>query len=348
MKKTLRFLMALWMFVFVSIPVCASESKELNVNALKPTAFDSIQEGEEKGAVQTNSAAIETVKVENDILYISAKTDDMVAYHLGGSPSKAKWFPLLLSFTNKDGDGIAVNMDGTAGNTDQAPYFGGIEGRDTVQWFGVLSDGSNLNGKVLTYTDRTSGNVRKLTIQFHDASQPDVKPDQPKPDDPTPDEPQPDDPKPDQPQPDVPTPDDPDASEKIYELWADSIAFDGQNPMMFELNDDLENFIMVCIDGEKLDPKHYELEEGSIIIVLHASYLKTLSKGTHEIEVITKNVAIGGEFEVPNDPKKADFNPVAIKDTSGTNMWLIYSAGLLGVVGFGAVFVWSQHRKKDV
>lgn len=336
MKKTMRLLMAMWMIACTVVHVGAVDTHELTVNAMKPTAFDSIQEGEEKEAVLKNSAAIETVKVENGILYISAKADQMVGYHLGGSPSEAKWFPLLLSFTNKNGDGIAVNIDGTAGNTDQAPYFGGVEGRDTVQWFGVLNDGSNLNGKVLTYTDRTSGNEIKLTIEFLDTSDSDVTPDQPKPD--------PDDPTIDTPNLDDPNPDLPD---DIYGILGNGTSFDGVHAMTFVSNDEFENFIMVRIDEKELDPKYYTVEKGSIKVTLHVDYLKTLSKGVHKIEIVSKNAAVMGEFEVPKEAQNSNPSNKVMKDTSQTNMWFIYFAGLLGVIGVSAIYICSQHRKKD-
>ena len=48
----------------------------------------------------------------------------------------------------------------------------------------------------------------------------------------------------------------------------------------------LSKFVRVKVDGTLVDAKNYTVKEGSTIITLKASYLNTLSAGTHTVEIL--------------------------------------------------------------
>lgn len=67
-------------------------------------------------------------------------------------------------------------------------------------------------------------------------------------------------------------------------------------------------FDELLINGNVVDPKHYQISEGSTIIELFASYLNTLKEGVQNVGIVFKNTAVSTEFVVkekavdPSDP----------------------------------------------
>ena len=68
--------------------------------------------------------------------------------------------------------------------------------------------------------------------------------------------------------------------------------------LTFRSTEPFDEFQQVKIDGQVIDPSQYVLEEGSTIITLSVNYLKTLSIGDHDIDVVSSNNTVGGGFSV--------------------------------------------------
>ena len=54
----------------------------------------------------------------------------------------------------------------------------------------------------------------------------------------------------------------------------------------------------VQINGVTVDPSNYTLEEGSTIVTFPIEYLKTLEKGSYEVDVVSENKSVKGGFTV--------------------------------------------------
>ncbi len=112
------------------------------------------------------------------------------------------------------------------------------------------------------------------------------------------------------------------------------------NDAKFRINADYSKFQnggKVFVDGQLLDPQNYDSEEGSTIISLKASYLKTLSNGEHILKVIFND---GGEatakFKIMNSTKnasasgntvnKASNNSPMTGDDANVVLWILLAA----------------------
>jgi hypothetical protein len=77
--------------------------------------------------------------------------------------------------------------------------------------------------------------------------------------------------------------------------------YDGTKSVEFHSSDDLENFIAVFVDGNKVDAADYDVSKGSIKVVLHDDYLKKLGPGKHTIGIQSTNGTATGEFTLPEN-----------------------------------------------
>lgn len=66
-------------------------------------------------------------------------------------------------------------------------------------------------------------------------------------------------------------------------------------------NGDFSKFTNVKVDGVLLDRTHYSVEEGSTIITLSATYLSTLTTGTHTIEILWTDGSVSTTFAISPD-----------------------------------------------
>ena len=69
-------------------------------------------------------------------------------------------------------------------------------------------------------------------------------------------------------------------------------------PLSFRSTAPLDEFKELLVNGEVIDPNNYTLEEGSTIVKLSIDYLKTLSTGGYNIDVVSTNKKVGGNFTV--------------------------------------------------
>ena len=77
----------------------------------------------------------------------------------------------------------------------------------------------------------------------------------------------------------------------------------------FTANGPYGKFVGVEVDGKTVDSKHYTSASGSTIICLNASYLETLSVGSHTIKIVYRDGAATGNFRIapaPNSPETGD------------------------------------------
>ena len=73
---------------------------------------------------------------------------------------------------------------------------------------------------------------------------------------------------------------------------------DTTSGLSFTANGSFAKFVSVEIDGKVIDAKHYSAKSGSTVITLDASYLETLSIGTHTITVVYADGEAEGTFQV--------------------------------------------------
>ncbi len=59
--------------------------------------------------------------------------------------------------------------------------------------------------------------------------------------------------------------------------------------LTFKVDTDIEEFMSVLVDQKELESSNYEIQAGSTIITLNASYLETLSVGKHTLSIVTEN-----------------------------------------------------------
>ena len=63
-------------------------------------------------------------------------------------------------------------------------------------------------------------------------------------------------------------------------------------------NGDFSKFTGVKVDGNLIDKSNYTAKEGSTIITLKASYLNTLSAGTHTVEILWTDDSASTTFTI--------------------------------------------------
>ena len=63
-------------------------------------------------------------------------------------------------------------------------------------------------------------------------------------------------------------------------------------------NGDFSKFTGVKVDGNLIDKSNYTAKEGSTIITLKASYLNTLSAGTHTVEILWADDSASTTFTI--------------------------------------------------
>lgn len=68
--------------------------------------------------------------------------------------------------------------------------------------------------------------------------------------------------------------------------------------LTFRSTEPLDEFQEVKVNGQVVEPSNYTLEEGSTIVTLSDDYLKTLSVGNYDIDVVSANNTVSGGFTV--------------------------------------------------
>ena len=126
--------------------------------------------------------------------------------------------------------------------------------------------------------------------------------------------------------------------EKLYLTFDDPRIIEGENQewvidsdknARFVSNADFDEFMEVLVDDRTLDPKHYIVSEGSTVVELKVSYLKTLALGEHTLSIISRSGRADTVFTIVKEPGK---KPPQTGDSSNPALWLalmIISGGAL-------------------
>jgi LPXTG-motif cell wall-anchored protein len=127
----------------------------------------------------------------------------------------------------------------------------------------------------------------------------------------------------------------------------------GSGPVVAKIDELLENFNELRLNGKVVDPSNYTLTPGSTIITLHEDYLKTLAEGEYTFEAVfvTGNVPITLTIPAlaPTTPAVDQQTPVSqpeqplspkTGDVAPTVMLVI-----LAIASLGALIVVQKKRK---
>lgn len=93
---------------------------------------------------------------------------------------------------------------------------------------------------------------------------------------------------------------------------------------------DAGNFKSVSVDGNPLSSADYDVENGSILLTIHANYLNQLKSGNHTVSVALQGGAYNGQVltaEIRVNPKPNPSNLPQTGDGSTPVRWLALCAG---------------------
>ena len=128
---------------------------------------------------------------------------------------------------------------------------------------------------------------------------------------------------------------------EIIEGMGQSLTAGEKKALAFRSNAVFGDFIRVELDGSTLDAAHYSASEGSIIVILKADYVATLSVGTHTIGIVSTSGTAVTTFTVTDNaaksPKTGDNSPMAL-----WSALFFVSGGLLTVTG-----VYNKKKKRS-
>lgn len=103
--------------------------------------------------------------------------------------------------------------------------------------------------------------------------------------------------------------------------------------LTFTSNAGFAGFPGVMVDGTGISAEHYTAKAGSTVVALKASYLETLSVGSHTMAIVSDTGAAGAQFTVA-----AGTGVPQTGDNSAMPLWaallLVSGAGLFGAVAY--------------
>ncbi len=104
------------------------------------------------------------------------------------------------------------------------------------------------------------------------------------------------------------------------------------------------DFLKVQVDGNDVAMENYDVKEGSTAVTLKASYLETLSVGSHSIAVVSQTGTAETKFTVKatEHAAKDEENPKT-GESSDITLWAALM--LAAALGFGRTAVWSRRKK---
>lgn len=97
------------------------------------------------------------------------------------------------------------------------------------------------------------------------------------------------------------SPDTPNNTYQIIDGANSSWTHDSDGNITIRGNGDFSKFTGVKVDGNLIDRNNYTAKEGSTIIMLKASYLNTLSAGTHTVEILWTDGSASTTFTIKAD-----------------------------------------------
>ncbi len=138
--------------------------------------------------------------------------------------------------------------------------------------------------------------------------------------------------------------------EKLYLTFDDPRIIEGENQewvidsdknARFVSNADFDEFMEVLVDDRTLDPKHYIVSEGSTVVELKVSYLKTLALGEHTLSIISRSGRADTVFTIVKEPGK---KPPQTGDNGNPALWLVLMIISGGALAGAAI---SEKRRRS-
>lgn len=134
---------------------------------------------------------------------------------------------------------------------------------------------------------------------------------------------------------------------KVYTVLEDFETFTGSGTRYTRVDTDMSEFKGVSINGVEIDPSNYTITEGSTIITLNESYLKTLANGEYAIESSfedgnTQHMLKVAVVASDRENKKAETSSVVPK--TGDNSTSI--GMLVTLFGFSGLVLSQMLRRK--
>ena len=83
----------------------------------------------------------------------------------------------------------------------------------------------------------------------------------------------------------------------------------GKNPLVVRADGDIKKFKELKVDNNVVDPKNYELSEGSTIVSLKPSYLDSLNNGVHKLTFVYEDGEVDTTFSLNSTKVK---NPLTV------------------------------------
>lgn len=81
-----------------------------------------------------------------------------------------------------------------------------------------------------------------------------------------------------------------------------SYSLASENGYTLHISEELERFLSVTMDGQPVSEGSYTLESGSTILIFKPEYLKTLSTGVHEVQIVFTSGMIETTLTLYNEP----------------------------------------------
>lgn len=91
------------------------------------------------------------------------------------------------------------------------------------------------------------------------------------------------------------------------------------NSLTIRIDGDYNNFVSVSVDGTVIDPDHYDVKEGSgVLVTLKSGYINTLAVDTHSLTVIFKDGKAHTNFTI-SAADSGDGNTGGVSGNTGEN-----------------------------
>ena len=116
-----------------------------------------------------------------------------------------------------------------------------------------------------------------------------------------------------------------------------------EDGLSFTSNAAFADFVKVQVDGKDLATSDYEVEEGSTVVTLKASYLKTLSVGKHTLAIVSDTGTATTEFTIKAAPAtEDDTQSPETGDDSNIALWI--AVMLAAGAGLTATVIYRRKR----
>ncbi|MCD2492054.1 hypothetical protein LQE92_05370 [Lacrimispora sp. NSJ-141] len=118
---------------------------------------------------------------------------------------------------------------------------------------------------------------------------------------------------------------------------------------VFKSDAEFEDFQKVLLDGKEISPGNYTVKEGSTVVILSSSYIKTLSEGRHTIGIVSKNGTAKTTFTIVKAESRSEMKtakPASAAPRTGDHSGLFrWFAVLFLSGGLSAAMILRKKRK---